>query len=198
MYTYLFFGAPGSAKGTQRKFLEEYFKEKGDSVLVVETGALLRELVSSNDTAIKKELIGVMESGGLVPSVFPAYLWANELIKQKNMPDQLLVDGAGRKAVEGRLVTEFLSFIPENKLRVIFLEVPLEEVIKRLLLRGRVDDSEDVIRYRYELFMDEETGTMGSIKFLKSKEDVEFISVDGVGSREEVRDRMIKQIEMLQ
>ena len=194
MQSYLFFGPPGSGKGTQKGMLEDVLNAKKESLIVIETGQLLRDFVEKKDTEIKKYLSKIMESGGLVPSAFPITTWVNKLINEEKKFDHIIVDGAGRKLVEAKIIVELLHFFPNPNVHIVFLDVHDEEVMTRLLKRGRYDDKDHIIENRLEKYRDEEVGTMASINFLKENKDVTFHDVNGVGTEEEVHQRVISAL----
>ena len=137
MQSYLFFGPPGSGKGTQKDMLAAVLRKVyGDSLIVIETGQLLRDFVEKRDTLTKRHLADIMESGGLVPSAFPVSTWVHKLIHESGHYEHIIVDGAGRKYVEAVTIVELLRFFPDSGIHVLYLEVPDAEVTERLLKRG--------------------------------------------------------------
>ena len=191
MQSYLFFGPPGSGKGTQKELLADLLGgEESDSLAVIETGQLLRDTVGEKETLIQRLLADIMESGGLVPSAFPITMWVNKLLGEAGVYDHIIVDGAGRMLVEAKIIIELLHFFPDPNIHIIFLDVHDEEVTGRLLKRGRIDDKEHVIKNRLVEYKNEETGTTASINFLRENNDVTFHTVDGIGAIEEVHKRV--------
>ena len=133
-------------------------------------------------------------SGGLVPSAFPVTMWVNKLMFQHYSYDVFLFDGAGRKPVEAQILVELLHFFWNAEIHTVLFDIPEEESIKRLMKRGRSDDTEEAIRTRFSLFKDMEEGTAGSLAFLRAHPDVTFHTVDGVGSIDEVHRRLLSKI----
>ena len=140
MQSYLFFGPPGSGKGAQKDMLEQVLKERGETVMVIETGQLLREFAEEGDTLIQRLLSEGMERGDLVPSAFPINTWIRKLGERKERYEHIIIDGAGRKLPEAKIIIELLLFFPDPKVYGIYLAVPDEEVMRRMLQRGRSDD----------------------------------------------------------
>ena len=191
MQSYLFFGPPGSGKGTQKGMLADLLGgEESDSLAVIETGQLLRDTVGGNDTLITRLLSDIMESGGLVPSAFPITMWVNKLMAESGEYEHIIVDGAGRMLIEAKIIIGLLHFFPDPNIHIIFLDVHDDEVMDRLLKRGRSDDKEDVIKNRMKEYENVETGTTASINFLRENDDVTFHTVDGVGAIEAVHQRV--------
>ena len=191
MQSYLFFGPPGSGKGTQKDLLTGFLEGKtGDFPVVIETGQLLRDFIAKKDTLVKQCLANVMEKGGLVPSAFPISGWVQVLLSEVGNCEHIIIDGAGRKLLEAIIIVELLQFFPDSHIHVVYLEVPDDEVMERLLKRGRADDKEDIIKTRLEKYKDTKTGTTASLDFLRKSTDVVFHTVDGVGPIEEVHQRV--------
>ena len=191
MQSYLLFGSPGSGKGTQKDMLGDVLKEKyGDSLIVIETGQLLRDFAEKKDTLTKRHLADIMKNGRLVPSAFPISTWVNKLMHEAGHYEHIIVDGAGRKLIEAVTIVELLQFFPDPEIHVIYLKVPDSEVTNRLLKRGRVDDKTDVIKTRLKVYKNKKTGTTASINFLRKNKEVVFHTIDGVGTVEEVHQRV--------
>ncbi len=191
MQSYLFFGPPGSGKGTQKDLLAGFLEGRsGNFPVVIETGQLLRDFVAEKDTLVKRCLADVMASGGLVPSAFPISGWVQSLLQEVGNCEHVIVDGAGRKLLEAIIIVELLQFFPDSHIHIVFLEVPDSEVTDRLLKRGRADDKVDVIKTRLEKYKDKKVGTTASINFLRKNDEVAFHAVDGVGKIEEVHQRV--------
>ena len=191
MQSYLFFGPPGSGKGTQKDLLAGFLEGRsGNFPVVIETGQILRDFVEKKDTLVKKCLADVMASGGLVPSAFPISGWVQVLLQEVGNCEHIIVDGAGRKLLEAIIIVELLHFFPDSDVHILFLDVPDDEVMERLLKRGRADDKEDIIKNRLTKYEDKETGTTASLNFLRKSDEVTFHTVDGVGKIEEVHQRV--------
>ena len=196
MQSYLFFGPPGSGKGTQKDMLENMLKANSGSAITIETGQLLRDFVEEKDTIVKKYLSEVMEAGGLVPSAFPISTWVNKLMSEEGVYEHVIIDGAGRKLAEAKIIIELLHFLPDPKVHIIYLKVPDKEVMERLLKRGRYDDQEETIKNRLKVYKDKKTGTTASINFLKKNKEVTFHTIDGVGPIEEVHRRVCSNLSL--
>ena len=193
MQAYILFGLAGSGKGTQRSLLEKLFQSTQKSVLTLDTGHLLREYVTDTG-AVMGRLKTVMHSGGLVPSAFPVTMWVSALMRQEQYPDCVIFDGAGRKRIEAEILVELLLFFPDAELHAILLDIPEQEAKRRLLRRGRLDDTEEAIPQRFELFRNTETGTAASLELLRAHPQVAYHVIDGVGTVDEVHQRIVTEL----
>lgn len=137
----LVLGPQGSGKGTQVSLLKEKL-----AVPVVTMGEIFRqEMVKPTDRGRQvKEILG---PGGLVP----AEIWEpvlRDYLADCDLSQGAILDGVVRSMEQ---VTAFDRIRDELGLSVPFvvnIQVPEEESVKRLLLRGRHDDTESGIRQR--------------------------------------------------
>jgi adenylate kinase len=125
----LMLGPPGSGKGTQGARLAEAL-----GVDHISSGDLLREAVAE-DTPLGREVASHMDAGRLAP---------DELVTEAVLPvlerrDGYVLDGFPRTLPQAREV----GFDA-----VVHLDVPRDELVRRLLARGRGDDREDAIAER--------------------------------------------------
>jgi adenylate kinase len=74
--------------------------------------------------------------------------------------------------------------------QVIHLEVEDEEIVQRLLSRGRDDDSEEVIRNRLQVFSNQ---TQPLINYYEDQG--KLVSVDGTGDMQAIYDRIVKALD---
>lgn len=140
-------GAPGSGKGTQAEKIAKDF-----NLAHISGGASLRKEIDSGSR--KGQLIEhVMEKGDLVPFETISSVIEPEILAHK---DGFILDGSPRDLTQAEYLTEFLS---ENKINidlVIYLHVPDEKLIERLLLRAetenRPDDNLESITERFRVF----------------------------------------------
>ncbi|MDA1337232.1 MAG: nucleoside monophosphate kinase [bacterium] len=145
-------GRPGSGKGTQSAFLAKEFNLK-----IISSGGLLRERAEKEDfigTKIKE----ILNTGGLMPTPIIFDMWLHELesIQEKGEYQGIVFEGSPRKVYEAFLLDEIYQFYElEENFRVIHLSISKEESEKRLLMRGRADDSASAIAKRMEWYEDE-------------------------------------------
>lgn len=141
----VFLGPPGSGKGTQAQLLAEKMKLPHISL-----GDILREEVKAG-TDIGRKAKSFMDAGQLVPDELTIEL-TRLRIGQPDCRGGFIVDGFPRSSVQ---VKGFDRILADKGLaigRVIYFNIPEEEAVKRLVLRGRHDDDESVIRSRFEVY----------------------------------------------
>jgi len=121
-------GRSGSGKGTQAKLLCEKF-----DLEYIGSGDLLREF-SNRDTAGSRRLKMELADGKLVPTWMPFYLWMDKLV---SLPEGkgVLFDGSPRKVNEAEILEEVLEWFGRDNIKVFLIDVPRDEVYKRMILR---------------------------------------------------------------
>lgn len=146
--TTLFFGPQGAGKGTQVKLLIEALKKRSDrKVIHIDMGQLLRDMVAhgGHSASLTK---AVIEVGKRMPDFMPIYLTTDALVKQFTGEEHLVADGLARGPDQTRGWDDAMAFYGRLDYHIISLELSEAESIKRLVARGRNDDTEDAIKQR--------------------------------------------------
>ena len=144
----LFFGPQGAGKGTQVKLLIEALQKRDQrGIIHIDMGQLLRNMVvtGSYSGKLTKEVI---ENGKLMPDFMPIYLTTDALMKQFTGEEHIVADGLARRPDQTRAWDDSMQFYKRADYQIIALELNEEESVKRLVLRGRNDDTEDAIKSR--------------------------------------------------
>ena len=186
----ILFGPPGSGKGTQAKMLEEKF-----GLIQVSTGDLFRYELGNN-TPLGQEARSYMDKGQLVPDAVTVGMLKNKI---SQFPDcgGFIFDGFPRTIPQAEALDELLFESGEKVNRLIALMVDDDEIVKRLLERGktsgRADDAnEEVIRNRIAVYKSE---TEPVYKYYEAKDLSTRIL--GVGTISEINDRLNKLIQSI-
>lgn len=146
--TVLFFGPQGAGKGTQVKLLIDELKKRGDrGVIHIDMGQLLRNMVATGSYS-GKLTAEVIENGLLMPDFMPIYLTTDALMKQFTGEEHIIADGLARRPDQTRAWDDAMQFYKRLDYHIVALELSEEESVKRLLLRGRNDDTEAAIKQR--------------------------------------------------
>lgn len=146
MFNLILFGPPGSGKGTQsEKLIEKY------SLIHLSTGNLLRAEIS-NQTKLGLEAKSLMDRGLLVPDEVVIGMIRSTIDANPNARG-FLFDGFPRTVAQAEALDRLLTEKNASISIVLALEVSQEELVQRLLNRGRTsgrsDDSDpEVIRAR--------------------------------------------------
>lgn len=146
MFNIILFGPPGSGKGTQsEKLVDKY------GLIHLSTGNLLREEIA-NKTKLGLEARNFMDNGQLVPdSVVIGMI--RSAIANNPQARGFLLDGFPRTVAQAEALDELLAENHAEINAVLALEVSEQELIGRLLNRGKTsgrsdDVNEEVIRSR--------------------------------------------------
>jgi Adenylate kinase (EC 2.7.4.3) len=124
-YRIIFLGPPGAGKGTQAERLAEDLKIKK-----ISTGDILREAVAKG-TELGQRAKSYMERGELVPDEIILGIIEEAI----NDEEGFILDGFPRNINQAKALDEMLSSKGLNITHVIFLDVPDEEIIKRIAYR---------------------------------------------------------------
>ncbi len=139
----LFLGPPGAGKGTQA---ERICGSAG--LLHLSTGDLLRAEVAA-ETDLGKSAAAVMQKGELVSDELVLAIVESSLVKTSK---GWILDGFPRTVSQAISLEKLLEKLNQQIEAVISLELNDDLLLERLLLRGRSDDNEDVIRHRIEVY----------------------------------------------
>ncbi len=139
----LFIGPPGAGKGTQADLLCEK-----QEFLHLSTGDLLRAEVKAA-TSLGLEAAQVMNAGGLVSDALVLSIVEKKLVIKS---EGWLLDGFPRTLIQAEALQILLEKINQPIDAVVVIQVKDDLLVKRLLARGRSDDSEEVIRNRLQVY----------------------------------------------
>jgi adenylate kinase len=182
LFRALLLAPPGAGKGTQGERLAERH-----GVPHLATGDLLRDHVA-RATDLGRAAKEHMDSGGLVPDDLVIAM-VTEALGGRTPIENFLLDGFPRTLTQAVGAYEW----GRNKNRtfdaVIMLDVPEDELVRRLVERGRLsgrtDDTEDVIRNRLRVY---EENTAPLIDFYEARGIL--LRIDGTGTVDEVTERV--------
>lgn len=187
MYNIALFGPPGAGKGTQSHKLIEKYK-----LAYISTGDILREeIAEGSDLGLKAKT--VIETGGLVSDEIIVQI-IEKKIKTNTEVNGFLFDGFPRTVVQAYILEGLLLKLNTSLNCMVSLEVPQDILMERMLDRAkkesRADDTIDVIENRLKEYRNK---TVPVAEFYKDKGIC--YSVDGVGSVEEIFDRITNVVE---
>jgi len=177
-------GRQGSGKGTQCARLMESF-----GPVHVSTGDMLRAAVATG-TEFGRQAEAIMEAGELVPDEIMNGIVAERLSADDVVERGVLLDGYPRTPAQAEALQEALESAGTHLDLALNLEVPIEEATRRMLDRARADDTEEAILRRLALY---ETETAPLVAWFEKRSLL--ITVDGLGSEDEVFQRLRRAVE---
>lgn len=173
-------GPPGSGKGTQGARLAKVLK-----IPQISTGEILRRALAEK-TTLGLEAEKYMKQGALVPDAVIVGVMA-ERLKAADCRDGYLLDGFPRTVPQAQALGEILG--ETGRVMVLSLVVPQNELVNRMIHRGRDDDKEEVVRQRLKVY---EAETAPLIEYYRKKGILKM--VEGTGTVEEITERLLKSL----
>ena len=188
MKNFVLFGKPGSGKGTQAEHLSEKYK-----LYHISTGDLFRKNISQN-TNLGLLAQSYMDKGELVPDEVTIKMLENE-IKENPHSKGFLFDGFPRTIAQAESLDKFLKSIDMQINATIALDVDEQELISRIIDRGKTSnrsDDQDIekIQNRFNEY-NMKTSTLSRYY----KDQKKFFEVDGSGSVDEITKRLFELID---
>ena len=183
MYNLILFGPPGCGKGTQSdKLVEKY------GLVHLSTGNLLRQEIKDK-TPLGLEAKNFIDKGQLVPDEVVIGM-VDSYFDQHKDAKGFLFDGFPRTVAQARALDKLMELKKTEIGKVLMLDVDEEELIKRLVLRGKTsgrsdDADENIQRNRQEVYKKE---TLPVAAYYSKSGKV--AKVDGMGSISEIFDRL--------
>ena len=190
MFNLVLFGPPGAGKGTQaEKLIEKYGFNH------ISTGEVISEQIRKG-TELGRSVQSYIEKGQLAPDGLVIDIIADYVAKHKDAKGNIF-DGFPRTTVQAKAFDEIMEKNGTPVSVMLSLEVPDEELVKRLLLRGkesgRADDSnEGVIRDRIDVYK-AQTAVVAD----HYKPQGKHRAVNGLGTIDEIFGRLCQEIESL-
>jgi len=145
----LFFGPPGAGKGTQADLVAPRL-----GLAHVSTGDLFRQHMRE-ETPLGMQIKPIYDAGGYVPDSTTIEMLAQHLVMLRQTQPELrgvIFDGFPRTPAQVAALDTFLGSRAEQVNAVVYLTVPLNVLLPRLLARGRADDAADAITTRFDKY----------------------------------------------
>ncbi len=190
MLNIVLFGPPGAGKGTQSEKMIEAF-----NLVHLATGDLLRKEISEG-TQLGLKAKSLIDEGKLVPDEVVVGMIEQQLQAHQDAKG-FIFDGFPRTKAQAEALDKLMERYGINVDGLIALQVPEDELVKRLMERGkssgRSDDTdENVIRNRIQEY-EEKTAPLAEYYEDQGK----FFPVKGVGEIEEIFERIKAVINQL-
>lgn len=188
MLNVVLFGAPGSGKGTQSaKMIDEY------GLYHISTGEVLRDHIKRG-TDLGKIAESYISKGQLIPDELMIKILDDVLEKEAKGKEGVIFDGFPRTIPQAEALKELLKKRGTDLHAVVGLEVPEEELIDRMLNRGkmtgRADDNPETIKNRLKVYH-EQTSPLRDYYNNEGK----YLPVNGHGVVDSIFEDIAKGIE---
>lgn len=178
----VFLGPPGVGKGTQGKRLSE---TKGWPL--ISTGEILREAVAQG-TPLGQAARSLMEHGSLVSDDVMIGL-VRERTSEPDCRNGFILDGFPRTVPQADALEEILGGRGQALDAVLSLSAPADEVVRRMISRGRSDDSEATVRRRLVVYHEQTAPLIEYYRRLGLLREV-----DGLGTMDEVHEGLCRAL----
>lgn len=190
MINIVLFGPPGAGKGTQANFLKDKY-----NLVHISTGDVFRYNIK-NETALGTLAKSYMDRGQLVPDEVTIDMLNAEVEKNADA-NGFIFDGFPRTNAQAEALDTLLDTKDSQINAMVALEVDDEVLVGRLLERGKTsgrpdDADEGIIRNRIKEYYDK----TAILKDYYSAQD-KYYGVDGVGSIEEITERLSEVLDRL-
>ena len=186
MSNIIFFGPPGAGKGTQAKIISNHL-----NVPHLSTGDILRKKLLDKDS-LADELNKIMSSGNLVSDDILNTIVSLQL--KNEVKNGFILDGYPRTLNQSEFLNKFLS---DNSTSINFIfniqidfNILTSRILKRSKEENREDDNIEVIKTRYEEYLN---STQKVSNYYKNQFSTIFHEIDGSLQIEEITEK-IKQI----
>lgn len=174
----IFFGPAGAGKSVQGQLLAAR-----NGWRWISAGQLLRD---THDIEIIKQ----MQTGKLVDPEKVSHLMVDALKRAKNI-DRVILDGFPRQLSQAQHLINTQAEHERSIALVVVLEVPKSELLKRIEVRGRIDDTPDAVDERLKIYRTE----IYPILTYLTEQSVKIAHIDGTGTVGQVHDRIMEELE---
>ena len=140
----------------------------------------------AQETELGRQVKEYLDSGKLVPDEVTNAM-VRERLASPEAANGFLLDGFPRNVGQAEELKRILAESGHELDAVVELRVDEDELVKRLLARGRSDDTEDVIRHRQQVYRDE---TAPLLEYYADR----LVTVDGEGEIAEVTARVLEAL----
>lgn len=190
--TILFFGSQGAGKGTQVQMLVDYLKGKSDRPIVrIDMGQELRNLRDTGTLAGR--LTGeIIDAGARIYDFMAIYLQTKKLVDAMQGGEHIIADGLARGEDQTRAFDDMMKFFKRDDLQIINIVISDDTAVKRLLARGRNDDTEAAIRRRLAWT---KTDVLPQLELLKNRGRT-IHTIDGEPDIETIHKNILKALKL--
>ncbi len=169
---------PGAGKDTQADLLESRF-----GYTIIRVGKLVREIAEHNSLIDSEQHDGRLAEPEVVDNI------VLKAIVESVPSAKIVCDGYPRSIAQAKKLDDICKNNNVIIERAIYIEIPEEEVGRRLLLRGREDDSKHAIQKRLEIF---HRSTKPVLDYYKKNKLLS--TIDGIGVVLDINNRIVKVI----
>lgn len=182
------FGGPGSGKGTQsEKLIDKY------GLHHISTGEVLRDHIKK-ETELGKTAKKYIDEGQLIPDDLMIDILDEVLEKEAKDKPGVIFDGFPRTIPQAEALNRLLNKRGKELHAVVGLEVPDDELVKRMINRGKItgraDDNETTIKKRLDVYHNQTS----PLKEHYKKQN-KYVAIDGNRDIDGIFESIVKELE---
>ncbi len=165
MFNIIIFGPPGSGKGTQAKMLANLLNLKHLSV-----GNILRKAIKDKHP-LSQNLQKTMFKGDLVDDEIVNKIISDQI--KEEIKKEFIFDGYPRNLKQAKFLDKIIN---PKTIKVFYLNVSEKEILSRLSIRGRNDDSQENVKRRWKIY---KKNTKALFNYYKKDNRIKIINGEG-------------------
>jgi adenylate kinase len=178
---------PGAGKGTQGERISARY-----GVPHISSGEIFRD-ETTRQTPLGKRLSGYLERGDLVPDDLVLSLIKDRVVAAAKKSGGYVLDGFPRTVDQAKAAFQVAQALGAEVQAAVHLDVPHEELVRRLLSRGRgSDDTQEVIEHRLQVYLD---NTVPLLDYYAGREWM--FAVDGSQPPNAVHEEIVARLKKL-
>lgn len=188
--TYVFFGIVGAGKGTQIELLKKKLGEMSDKKVVYAYPGNEYRALTAGDNYTGSLVKGRLTRGELQPDFLTIHVFTKILVNDLTSDAHLIADGYPRTLGQEEAFFHAMEFYGRKNVEIVYIEVSKDEVIKRMKLRNRSDDTDDGINRR---FWEYENNVIPAMQAMK-KRGFTLHTINGEQAVEKVHEDITKAL----
>ncbi len=193
--TLIFVGRSGAGKGTQLDLLKKYISEKypNNKIQSLDMGGIYREFFSHDGEVQKIAKDLSMNQGKFQPDFLTNSLFVARAVMIMDLESHLFIDGFPRSVNQLDTLKQLLNYVGRVNPIVVNIEVPREEVKKRMLARGRGDDAPEKIESRLGEY---DRTVVPLLDVIKSDFSLKYIEINGESTPDEIHKDLVNKLSL--